>query len=82
MVSGGHCQPAGGRSSGGTDEINVEYKVNTKAETEREYPGSKGYAIGFEGLIEFIKRLLPASEVLRVLRTERTVILKLHFEKL
>lgn len=51
----------------------IEYKGKNKVEAEREYPGSKGYAIGFEGLIEFIKRLLPASEVLKTLRGERTI---------
>lgn len=53
----------------------IEYKGRNKVETteSREYPGTKGYAIGFEGLIEFVKRLLPASEVLKVLRAEKTV---------
>jgi len=43
-------------------------------ETEKEFPGSKGYAIGFEGLIEFTKALLPGSEIIKnALRTETTV---------
>lgn len=53
----------------------IEYKGRSKVETvdSREYPGTKGYAVGFEGLIEFVKRLLPASEVLRILRSEQAV---------
>lgn len=52
----------------------IEYKGKTKLETLKEYPGTKGYAIGFEGLIEFILRLLPGSEILRkALREEKPV---------
>lgn len=52
----------------------IRYKGINKLETEKEYPGTKGYAIGFQGLIEFIKALLPASEVIKnALRKETTV---------
>ena len=52
----------------------IKYKGINKTETEREYPGSKGYAIGFEGLITFLKALLPGSEIIKnALRTETTV---------
>lgn len=52
----------------------IEYKGNNKIEAEREYPGSKGYAIAFEGLIDFVKRLLPGSEVIKTaLRAETTI---------
>lgn len=52
----------------------IEYKGNNKTEAEREYPGSKGYAIAFERLIEFLIRLLPGSEVIKkALRAETTV---------
>jgi len=52
----------------------IKYKGKNKAETEKEYPGSKGYAIGFEGLIEFMKVLLPGSEVIKnALRKETAV---------
>jgi predicted HTH transcriptional regulator len=42
----------------------VVYKDNTKVETLREQEGTKGYACGFEGLIEFINNLLPRNEVI------------------
>lgn len=52
----------------------IKYKGINKLETEKEFPGSKGYAIGFEGLIEFTKALLPSSEIIKnALRTETTV---------
>jgi ATP-dependent DNA helicase RecG len=41
----------------------VVYKGNNRIETEREQEGAKGYAIGFEGLIDYINALLPANEV-------------------
>jgi len=52
----------------------IKYKGITKQETEKEYPGSKGYAIGFDGLITFLKALLPGSEIIKnALRKETTV---------
>lgn len=52
----------------------IKYKGVNKLETEKEYPGSKGYAVGFSGLISFIKALLPASEIIKnALRHETTV---------
>lgn len=52
----------------------IKYKGVNKTETEREFPGSKGYAIGFEGLITFLKALLPGSEIIKnALRAETTV---------
>jgi predicted HTH transcriptional regulator len=52
----------------------IEYKGNTKVETIKEYPGTKGYANGFEGLIDFIIRLLPSNEIIRkALREEKPV---------
>ncbi len=43
----------------------IKYKGINKTETEKEYPGTKGYAIGFEGLITFVKALLPGSEIIK-----------------
>lgn len=43
----------------------IKYKGINKVETVKEYPGSKGYAIGFEGLIDFVKNLLPSSEIIK-----------------
>lgn len=43
----------------------IKYKGKTKQETEKEFPGSKGYAIGFEGLITFLKAMLPSNEIIK-----------------
>ena len=40
----------------------IQYRGNNKLKTERELEGSKGYAVGFEGLIDYLKALLPANE--------------------
>lgn len=42
----------------------VVYKGNDRVNTEREQEGTKGYAVGFEGLIDFINALLPVNEVI------------------
>lgn len=41
----------------------VVYKGSDRMETVREQVGGKGYATGFEGLIEFVNTLVPANEV-------------------
>jgi predicted HTH transcriptional regulator len=52
----------------------IKYEGKNKAVGSKEYPGSKGYAIGFEGLIQFVKGLLPGSEVIKnSLRHETSV---------
>lgn len=52
----------------------IKYKGNNKINTEKEYPGNKGYAIGFEALIAFVKALLPSSEIIKTaLRTETSI---------
>lgn len=52
----------------------IKYNGITKKETEKEQLGVKGYAIGYENLIDYIKALLPSSEVIKnALRTEATV---------
>lgn len=52
----------------------IRYKGTNKAETIDERPGEKGYAVGFEGLVRYLKRLLPHSEVIQQsLRTEVAV---------
>lgn len=40
----------------------ILYKGNNRFETVRELDGSKGYAVGFEGLIDYLKTLLPSNE--------------------
>lgn len=52
----------------------IRYDGVNKLKTEKEYPGSKGYAIGFSGLISFISALLPGSEIIKdALRHETSV---------
>ena len=42
----------------------VQYRGSGRTETYKEQEGGKGYACGFEGLIQYINGLLPANEVL------------------
>ncbi|AQQ71720.1 hypothetical protein SMSP2_02098 [Limihaloglobus sulfuriphilus] len=42
----------------------IQYKGENKLHTIREQVGGKGYASGFEGLIEYIMALLPTNEVI------------------
>ena len=42
----------------------VVYKGNSRIETVREQMGNKGYAVGYEGLIEYINTLLPTNEII------------------
>lgn len=52
----------------------IRYRGTNKVDTIDEQPGSKGYAVGFEGLIGYLKRVLPHSEVIQQsLRTEVSV---------
>jgi len=40
----------------------IQYKGNSRIETVRELEGAKGYAVGFERIIDYIKTLLPSNE--------------------
>lgn len=42
----------------------IQYKGNSRAEGGKEQVGGKGYASGFEGLIDYVNGLLPANEVI------------------
>jgi len=42
----------------------IQYKDNTKIQTIKEREGNKGYAVGFEGLIEYINTILPSNEII------------------
>lgn len=42
----------------------IKYKGNSKIETIKEISGRKGYAVGFEGLIDYINNTLPTNEVI------------------
>lgn len=49
----------------------VVYAGNSKLETRLDRVGGKGYAVGFQGLVQFIMAQLPQNEVIRdALRTE------------
>ncbi len=49
----------------------IVYKGNNKVETIREQVGGKGYAVGFEGLVDWINSQLPANEEIgKALRKE------------
>jgi ATP-dependent DNA helicase RecG len=49
----------------------IRYRGTNKVDTIDELPGQRGYAVGFEGLIGYLKRALPHSEVIQQsLRTE------------
>jgi len=43
----------------------IRYRGTNKVETIDELMGKKGYAAGFEGLIAYLKRALPHSEVIQ-----------------
>ena len=43
----------------------IQYKDNTKFETIKEREGAKGYAVGFEGLIDYINNILHSNEVIK-----------------
>lgn len=52
----------------------IRYRGTNKVDTIDELPGNKGYAVGFEGLIGYLKRALPHSEVIQQsLRTEVSI---------
>ena len=52
----------------------IRYAGNNKVDTIGEIVGHKGYAVGFEGLIEYLKQILPHSEVIKQsLRQQVTV---------
>ncbi len=42
----------------------IQYRGNSKVETLKEQVGSRGYASGFEGLIDYVNGLLPSNEVM------------------
>jgi ATP-dependent DNA helicase RecG len=49
----------------------IVYDGTSKAKTRREQTGSRGYAVAFEGLVQFVESQTPANEVIgQALRTE------------
>lgn len=52
----------------------VIYRGTNKVDTIEELNGQRGYAVGFEGLIGYLRKMLPHSEVIKQsLRTEVSV---------
>ena len=52
----------------------IRYRGTNKVNTIDELPGNRGYAVGFEGLIGYLKRALPHFEVIeQSLRTQVSV---------
>ena len=51
----------------------VQYKGSNRLNMLKEYDGTKGYAVGFEGLLGFVDALLPTAEVIAgALREKKT----------
>lgn len=49
----------------------IVYEGTNKLKTKLDRPGTKGYAVGFQGLVEFINGLVPSNEVIeQALRRE------------
>lgn len=42
----------------------IVYEGTNKLKTKLDKPGTKGYAVGFQGLVEFINGLVPSNEVI------------------
>jgi ATP-dependent DNA helicase RecG len=42
----------------------IVYEGTSKLNTKLDRPGGKGYAVGFQGLVEFINGLIPSNEVI------------------
>ncbi|MEE9355816.1 MAG: ATP-binding protein [Methylococcaceae bacterium] len=40
----------------------IHYKGNSRIETVREITGNKGYAVGYGGLIDYLKTMIPSNE--------------------
>lgn len=52
----------------------IKYEGKNKAGASKEYPGRKGYAVGFESLILFVQSLLQDSEVIKnALRVDTSI---------
>lgn len=49
----------------------IVYEGNNKLKTKLDKPGMKGYAVGYQGLVEFVYGLVPSNEVIeQALRRE------------
>jgi predicted HTH transcriptional regulator len=53
----------------------ITYSGTSKMETASDFPGNKGYAVGFRGLVTFVSRLLPQNETMQeALRTSAKLV--------
>lgn len=49
----------------------IVYEGTNKLKTKTDKPGTKGYAVGFQGLVEYINGLVPSNEIIeQALRRE------------
>jgi ATP-dependent DNA helicase RecG len=49
----------------------IAYEGSNKLKTKTDKPGTKGYAVGFQGLVEYINSLVPSNEIIeQALRRE------------
>lgn len=49
----------------------IVYEGRNKLKTKSDKPGTKGYAVGFQGLVEYVNGLVPSNEVIeQALRRE------------
>ena len=49
----------------------IVYEGKNKLKTKSDKPGTRGYAVGFQGLVEFINGLVPSNEIIeQALRRE------------
>ena len=49
----------------------IVYEGKSKINTKSDHPGNKGYAVGFQGLVEFLYGLVPSNEIIeQALRRE------------
>jgi len=49
----------------------IVYEGSNKLKTKTDKPGTKGYAVGFQGLVEYINGLVPSNEIIeQALRRE------------
>lgn len=61
----------------------VVYSGESKIHTKLDQPGSKGYAVGFQGLIEFVMGQLPQNEVIKkALRKESKLVPEISVREL
>jgi ATP-dependent DNA helicase RecG len=53
----------------------IVYSGKSKLSTKLDQPGSKGYAVGFQGLVDFVMSQIPQNEVIKsAIRAESTLV--------